>query len=135
MTLALAHSNKTVQELNDRIRSNLKQSGDIGQGFKFETAKSVEDRREDRAAHNGQTPEGADYRYDFGEGDRIVFLQNDKIDGVKVRNGQPGRVVEAKEGHMTVELENGDRVAFGHCLLYTSPSPRDQRGSRMPSSA
>ena len=24
---------------------------------------------------------------------------------------------------------------FGHCLLYTSPSPRDQRGSRMPSSA
>ena len=32
------------------------------------------------------------------------------------------------------------RVAFGlvedsSCLLYTSPSPRDQRGSRMPSSA
>ena len=24
---------------------------------------------------------------------------------------------------------------FGFCLLYTSPSPRDQRGSRMPSSA
>ena len=24
---------------------------------------------------------------------------------------------------------------FGDCLLYTSPSPRDQRGSRMPSSA
>ena len=23
----------------------------------------------------------------------------------------------------------------GFCLLYTSPSPRDQRGSRMPSSA
>ena len=23
----------------------------------------------------------------------------------------------------------------GRCLLYTSPSPRDQRGSRMPSSA
>ena len=23
----------------------------------------------------------------------------------------------------------------GGCLLYTSPSPRDQRGSRMPSSA
>ena len=26
-------------------------------------------------------------------------------------------------------------VAFKACLLYTSPSPRDQRGSRMPSSA
>ena len=24
---------------------------------------------------------------------------------------------------------------FGGCLLYTSPSPRDQRGTRMPSSA
>ena len=24
---------------------------------------------------------------------------------------------------------------FSRCLLYTSPSPRDQRGSRMPSSA
>ena len=26
-------------------------------------------------------------------------------------------------------------VALDACLLYTSPSPRDQRGSRMPSSA
>ena len=25
--------------------------------------------------------------------------------------------------------------SLGGCLLYTSPSPRDQRGSRMPSSA
>ena len=29
------------------------------------------------------------------------------------------------------ELEGGTLI----CLLYTSPSPRDQRGSRMPSSA
>ena len=27
------------------------------------------------------------------------------------------------------------KVRMGDCLLYTSPSPRDQRGSRMPSSA
>ena len=26
-------------------------------------------------------------------------------------------------------------IQCGNCLLYTSPSPRDQRGSRMPSSA
>ena len=31
---------------------------------------------------------------------------------------------------LTVEVANAK-----HCLLYTSPSPRDQRGSRMPSSA
>ena len=32
-----------------------------------------------------------------------------------------------------IELENGSKILA--CLLYTSPSPRDQRGSRMPSSA
>ena len=30
-------------------------------------------------------------------------------------------------------LHRGIHISF--CLLYTSPSPRDQRGSRMPSSA
>ena len=29
----------------------------------------------------------------------------------------------------------GKSTLLGFCLLYTSPSPRDQRGSRMPSSA
>ena len=29
----------------------------------------------------------------------------------------------------------GGRMDYKGCLLYTSPSPRDQRGSRMPSSA
>ena len=33
-----------------------------------------------------------------------------------------------------LESESGD-VRWHSCLLYTSPSPRDQRGSRMPSSA
>ena len=32
-------------------------------------------------------------------------------------------------------LWNSDQGHTGVCLLYTSPSPRDQRGSRMPSSA
>ena len=32
--------------------------------------------------------------------------------------------------------DTSDQDAGSHtCLLYTSPSPRDQRGSRMPSSA
>ena len=31
--------------------------------------------------------------------------------------------------------EAGFRPDYSTCLLYTSPSPRDQRGSRMPSSA
>ena len=38
--------------------------------------------------------------------------------------------IEVKLG--TVRLTTRE---FNSCLLYTSPSPRDQRGSRMPSSA
>ena len=36
-----------------------------------------------------------------------------------------------KEAEVHIHFAQGD----GTCLLYTSPSPRDQRGSRMPSSA
>ena len=38
----------------------------------------------------------------------------------------------AREAELTASL---DRANLYTCLLYTSPSPRDQRGSRMPSSA
>ena len=40
-----------------------------------------------------------------------------------------GPMTIAADMHQTDEDNNDD------CLLYTSPSPRDQRGSRMPSSA
>ena len=48
------------------------------------------------------------------------------------------------DGNFSVNCQNGVKVfrhnapssiPVGSCLLYTSPSPRDQRGSRMPSSA
>ena len=32
-------------------------------------------------------------------------------------------------------INKGESITIVSCLLYTSPSPRDQRGSRMPSSA
>ena len=35
----------------------------------------------------------------------------------------------------TIYLDNQEITKYPICLLYTSPSPRDQRGSRMPSSA
>ena len=48
----------------------------------------------------------------------------------------------ARMGHNSAEaiqvIVEAERRAYAdrsHCLLYTSPSPRDQRGSRMPSSA
>ena len=44
-----------------------------------------------------------------------------------------GQPEVAKRFMQMAEVKAGQ--ALGYCLLYTSPSPRDQRGSRMPSSA
>ena len=53
--------------------------------------------------------------------------------GIPSYTGLPGVMDEASASRdMTTE----QMIAlFKDCLLYTSPSPRDQRGSRMPSSA
>ena len=47
--------------------------------------------------------------------------------------GDDEPVVEEEEAPVPAEVD--DEVDDEVCLLYTSPSPRDQRGSRMPSSA
>ena len=57
------------------------------------------------------------------------------------------KVIEENDEKITILLSDVDRAFVNAirrtlisdtpkiCLLYTSPSPRDQRGSRMPSSA
>ena len=59
-------------------------------------------------------------------GDLIKVTVKEAIPRGKVKKGQvmTAVVVRTKKG-----------VRRSDCLLYTSPSPRDQRGSRMPSSA
>ena len=56
-----------------------------------------------------------------------------------VRGGKAGLFGGAGLGKTVILTELIARIASQHggysCLLYTSPSPRDQRGSRMPSSA
>ena len=65
---------------------------------------------------------------------------------VIANNFEPGFYVEHFIKDMGIAIEEANRMglslpglAMAHqlylCLLYTSPSPRDQRGSRMPSSA
>ena len=44
------------------------------------------------------------------------------------------RVVEDHEYHRSATIKRL-RKSYSHCLLYTSPSPRDLSTSRMPSSA
>ena len=69
----------------------------------------------------------------------IIGLAKDKLTGAGVIqiNGI-GNAVVLKHGHQLVE-RNISFVSlsalYNYCLLYTSPSPRDKRQSRMPSSA
>ena len=44
-------------------------------------------------------------------------------------------VIDPDENYSTAKFQKGCLKEIKNCLLYTSPSPRDQRGSRMPSSA
>ena len=56
------------------------------------------------------------------------------FDNLKVIYNDPRRFgfFEIIKNHQDLEKRF---KSMGPCLLYTSPSPRDQRGSRMPSSA
>ena len=51
----------------------------------------------------------------------------------EVHNDQAEKI--EKTDDVTYKVTIKDDAVFSDCLLYTSPSPRDQRGSRMPSSA
>ena len=68
-------------------------------------------------------------------GYRPVMLQPTKTPS-KFTLDQPGEwtieIFGVRDGVMKIDTLNGIIIP---CLLYTSPSPRDQRGSRMPSSA
>ena len=62
-----------------------------------------------------------------------------EIKTVEVYNLLGQLVLRSNDNTVTIEQLNAGLyiavVQDGNCLLYTSPSPRDQRGSRMPSSA
>ena len=69
--------------------------------------------------------------------------QNGIMDGIEIDAAKfaQSKILWKKpigEGWSAFSARNGFAVTMeqrGDCLLYTSPSPRDQRGSRMPSSA
>ena len=84
---------------------------------------------------NTSRPEGklhinGDLRMSLGEGFRL-HEDNDFFG----RNND-AIIFEIQDTNGTSGLADGGNAGFVYsCLLYTSPSPRDQRGSRMPSSA
>ena len=72
------------------------------------------------------------YSYEAWKSDNIYdnFLRAIGIENFSYR--EPKKLNQGLS-HMDLELLRLFTVR--NCLLYTSPSPRDQRGSRMPSSA
>jgi len=53
----------------------------------------------------------------------------------QARDAAHKRMVEALDNGIELPIDIRGQTIYYICLLYTSPSPRDQRGSRMPSSA
>ena len=74
--------------------------------------------------HRFNTGKWPDSSFSFWNGQQFVkdFLINGKILRVYIN--------DFEEDH-----EDWERLRYHTCLLYTSPSPRDKRQSRMPSSA
>ena len=65
----------------------------------------------------------------------IDALRSAGVEGLVAVVGYQAELVQEKlssVGNIQFALQ---AEQLGTCLLYTSPSPRDQRGSRMPSSA
>ena len=66
---------------------------------------------------------------------QLFFTDGQSLDIFDISQFQEGFAV-IKFQNLTSTGDNGSDLGFPDtCLLYTSPSPRDQRGSRMPSSA
>ena len=77
-------------------------------------------------------------------GDMIVAYRRDRSPvfarDIKADGAMTVLLKDAMQPNIVQTLENNPAFVHGGpfaniCLLYTSPSPRDQRGSRMPSSA
>ena len=76
--------------------------------------------------------------YDFIVNDNALLAEIEKLIGAidNIEDRLAGMSESERKAFSQLEgLAKQARQAYDACLLYTSPSPRDQRGSRMPSSA
>ena len=97
--------------------------------YGYETLSDLEKRCKDKAS-------ACDFQVEFKqsnhEGQLVEWIQDavNRIDGLVIN--------AAAYTHTSVAIHDALKLLscpIIDCLLYTSPSPRDQRGSRMPSSA
>ncbi|MGD9540060.1 Ti-type conjugative transfer relaxase TraA [Methylocystis sp.] len=87
--IILTHTNAEVRKLNDAARERMRAAGDLGDDVRL----TVE-----RGERN------------FANGDRVMFLQNER--GLGVKNGTLGTVVEVSARSMSVRVDDGRSVSF-----------------------
>ena len=92
--IILTHTNDEVHALNAAARERMRAAGDLGNDLRL----TVE--RGERS---------------FASGDRIMFLQNERGlggDGLGVKNGTLGTIVEVGARSMSVRTDDGRNVSF-----------------------
>ncbi len=87
--IILTHTNDEVRALNEAVREKVRASGDLGDDIALKV---------ERGARQ------------FADGDRIMFLKNERSLGVK--NGSLGTVESVSSLRMSVKLDDGKAVAF-----------------------
>lgn len=91
--VAMAHRRVDVHAINERIRAELQERGDLGKG-------------EEAGEFTFQTNDG---KRSFAPGDRLVFLENSRDLGVK--NGMLGEVKAVEQDAIHVELDGASERA------------------------
>ena len=110
--VAMAHRRADVRAINEAIRTELQERGELAQG-------NVPAVGEAAGALTFQTNDGS---REFAPGDRIVFLENNRDLGVKngmlgtVEHVEPGRIVAQLDGRggESVSVPMGDYQAVDH---------------------
>ncbi|PLO97196.1 Ti-type conjugative transfer relaxase TraA, partial [Klebsiella pneumoniae] len=87
--IILAHSNADVQALNEAVREARKERGELAGIARFMTERGGRE---------------------FAQGDRLVFLRNDRE--LDVKNGTLGTVERAENGRLAVRLDSGEMREF-----------------------
>ncbi|MGQ2943104.1 MAG: Ti-type conjugative transfer relaxase TraA [Blastomonas fulva] len=87
--IILTHTNDEVRALNEAVREKVRASGDVGEDVTLKV---------ERGARQ------------FADGDRVMFLKNERSLGVK--NGSLGTVESVSALRMSVKLDDGKAVAF-----------------------
>jgi len=98
-SLILAHTRADVRELNLSARAILRERGTLGREVRVEVAREL-------AADDGTITIERGERL-FAQGDRLMFLKNDRNLGVK--NGTLGTVAEVNRDAMRVVLDGAER--------------------------